>query len=160
MNFIILSKTFGAKEVLIDDEDYKKISPYTWSVNLDNGNFYAGAWVDGKRIRMHRFIMGATDPEKLIDHRNGNTLDNQKDNLRDSTKSQNNCNRISKRNASSKYLGVSFDKARNKWQSHIKDTKTKKHHYLGRFDSEKDAAIAYNSRAIEIHGEFAKINVL
>lgn len=96
----------------------------------------------------------------ICDHKDGDTLNNQRYNLRIVTKSQNNCNRISHRKSVSKYKGVSYDKSRSKWQSHIKDTKTKKHIFIGRFNNEQDAAIAYNNKASELHGEYARLNTI
>lgn len=64
--------------------------------------------------------------------------------------------RSSSSNSSSKYLGVSWDSNKKKWFSSI--CKNYKIIPLGRFDSEKDAALAYNKKAIELHGEFANLN--
>lgn len=157
---IITSKKYGVFNVEIDDSDEEKVSNYKWSVNLDNGNFYAGSRINKKRIRLHRFLLSLENPEIFVDHADGNTLNNKRSNLRVVTKSQNNCNRISMRKSLSKYKGVSFDKSRGKWQSHIKDTATGKHMFIGRFVNEIDAARAYNEKAIVIHGEYAKINII
>jgi hypothetical protein len=61
-----------------------------------------------------------------------------------------------KRNSTSKYKGVSFDSINNKWRSGIMINGKTIH--LGRFNLEEEAAIAYNNKAIELFGEFAKIN--
>lgn len=58
----------------------------------------------------------------------------------------------------SKYKGVTWDKGRNKWQSRIK--KDGKSIYIGRYVSEEEAGRAYNKKAIELFGEFAKLNIL
>lgn len=60
----INSKKYGLFKILVDDEDFKKIEKYKWSINLDNGNFYAGANIGGKRKRLHRVILGLSDPEQ------------------------------------------------------------------------------------------------
>ena len=55
-------------------------------------------------------------------------------------------------------MGVSYKKHRNKWEAKI--MKNKKPYYLGHYNTEKEAAIAYNSKATELYGEFANLNVL
>ena len=95
----------------------------------------------------------------LVDHINGDKLDNRKENLRLVTMSQSNANRgkinfkrkVDKR---SKFIGVSWD--RNAYRAII--CKDGKKEYLGRFDIEEDAAKAYNKRALELFGEYARIN--
>jgi hypothetical protein len=92
-------------------------------------------------------------PENLIDHKDNIGTHNWIDNLRDSTHSQNSFNK-GNIGGTSKFKGVRWD--RGKWKAQIKFNKKYKH--LGRFDIEKDAAIAYNNAAIELHGEFALLN--
>lgn len=66
--------------------------------------------------------------------------------------------RKTKRKSSSKYVGVHFNKRRNKWIAGIRcDGKTV---YIGQFDNEKEAAFAYNQKAIELYGENAKLNII
>ena len=100
---------------------------------------------------------------EFIDHKDRNPLDNRIDNLRPATTSQNNANSNEPDNIngvkhSSVFRGVSFDKARNKWMSKI--SKDNKSINLGRFINEIDAADAYNKAAIELHGEYAHLNIL
>jgi hypothetical protein len=108
---------------------------------------------------MHREILGfgsiKQDP-RLVDHRNRNGLDNRRENLRPSTNSQNLGNRIGSPNSSSKYKGVHWDSTRGKWRTQAQhDGKT---YRLGRFDSEEEAAAAYDRKALELWGEFALLN--
>lgn len=139
--------------VLVDDEDYERLSKYRW-----HGGQYVTTLIEGNcKKMMHRIIMDCTDPSLHVDHRNHNTYDNQKDNLRVCTISQNVTNRKASKNSTSKYLGVSFDKRRSIWRSQI--TTNKKTYHLGRFKNEVDAAIAYNNAAIKAHGEYANLNV-
>jgi hypothetical protein len=79
-------------------------------------------------------------------------------NCRWTTASANNQNKRKQENKTSKYVGVNFHKHSNKWKSEI--TKNKKSYYLGIFENEKDAAEAYNAKAKELYGKFAKLNVL
>ena len=143
---------------LVDDEDYKILNQYKWHFN---GRGYAVTTVkinnERKNIKMHRFILKS--PCKIeVDHINGNSLNNQKVNLRLVTRSQNMMNRISNKNSSSKYKGVSWYRQNKKWMSQIMFNK--KQHYLGLFNSEKDAAKAYNKSAEELFGEYAKLNIV
>lgn len=162
MKVIKLNKGF---ETMVDDEDYDRLSKFTWYVVEKSNGFYVGrtVWIgriDGKkkskRVYMHREIMSCTD-DKVVDHIDNNPLNHQKINLRICTKSQNSRNSSSRRGSSSKYLGVSWDKFNNKWRAAI-NLGNKKNKKLGRFVSEEEAAIAYDKAALEIHGEFANLN--
>ena len=85
--------------------------------------------------------MGATDPKIDIDHRDGNTLNNQRDNLRIATRTQNNANAKTPKDNRSGYKGVSFDKARGKYQAQCRVNGKKKH--LGYFTTSQEAYAAY-----------------
>jgi hypothetical protein len=95
--------------------------------------------------------------DRLVDHRNNDGLDNRRDNLRLATRSQNMYNKLkTKSKTSSRFIGVSFDKSRRKWEARIYYQGRKI--WLGRFDSEIDAALAYDEAARKYHGEFARLN--
>ena len=102
---------------------------------------------------MHKLLL---DTKDYVDHKNRNTLDNQRKNLRSATPSQSRGNCSPK--GVSKYLGVSWSKASQKWQGHICINGKKIH--LGLFDKEEDAAFMYNSWAKEAYKEFANLNVI
>ena len=143
---------------LVDDEDYDKLIKYKWHLR-DIKIMHAGTKVkiDGKWFekRMHHFLVNV--PEGFeVDHIDQNGLNNQKSNLRVATHSQNMMNRNSFKGSSSKYKGVSFDKKCNKWRSEV--SLNKKHYYLGMFENESDAAMAYNKRALKLHGEYVNLN--
>ena len=107
-------------------------------------------------VRMHREIMNAP-AGLLVDHKNRNPLDNRRANLRLATHSQNMQNRGKFRsNATSQFIGVCLVKKTGKWKAQIKHQK--KYIFLGEFDSEIDAAKAYDAAAIKYHGEFARLN--
>lgn len=146
------------KKAIVDNEDYERLSQRRWYASNEHGRFYAKTCVkgSGSKIRMHRFIMGVTDPNTLVDHKNHNTLDNRKSNLRICTTAENTRNVQSHKGGTSKYLGVSFDKANNKWMSQIYHNK--KQIKIGRYKDEKEAALMYDIKAKELHKEFANLN--
>jgi hypothetical protein len=88
----------------------------------------------------------------IVDHKDGNKKNNSLENLRWCTNQENTQNKVSHKNSSSKYRGISWKEANKKWQAQI-NIEGKKHH-LGYFKSEHDAHLAYDAKAREIHGEF------
>jgi hypothetical protein len=153
-------KLTQGEKVLVDDEDYEYLNQWKWIIRRTKKYNYAGRQlkIDNKYklLLMHRIIMNA--PKGMeIDHKDMNGLNCQKYNLRICTHSQNQMNRNSF--GLIKYKGVAIAIANNKYiyyQSHI----AKDHHtyYLGNFKTAEEAAKAYDKKAIELHGEFAKLN--
>ena len=148
---------FGKKRslnlvALVDDEDYHFVNQIKWYADKRSGRFYARHG----QLHLHRYILCVTDEKIMVDHIDGDALNNQKSNLRKATRSQNGANRIKKTVTSSQYVGVSFHRVTNKWMANIR--KDKKLRFLGRFENETDAALAYNKAAVEVHGEFASLN--
>jgi hypothetical protein len=113
--------------------------------------------VDGvdRQIFMHREIMNTPD-DMLCDHINHDGSDNRKANLRNCTYSQNNANRRSSPQASSRYMGVSRERRRRKWVVHIKKDGIPQ--YVGSYDSELEAARAYDTAAWALHHVYANLN--
>lgn len=148
------------REAMVDNEDYEELSKYSWCALEGGKTTYAvrNIRVKGKRglMLMHREILGLKDPKILVDHKDRDGLNNQKSNLRISNQSQNLCNRGSNIGSSSIYKGVSWHRSRGKWRARI--CKNGKKKYIGIFDSEKEAALAYDREAIKLHGEFARLN--
>ena len=159
-----LIKLTQGKFAQVDDEDFKTLNKVKWRALKSGKNTYAYRMrYDTKRlygVLMHRFLMGLTgvDKDKKVDHIDHNPLNNQKCNLRICTSSQNNRNRTASKNKTSKYLGVSFRKNDGRWQSEI--TSNYKYKRIGCYKTEQEAALAYNRAAIEIHGEFANLNII
>jgi HNH endonuclease len=159
---LVTSKKYGNTETLVSDEYYELVSKFKWSLKVyPTGNKYprCNIWINGKRrtVAMHKIIC----PEyKIVDHINGNGLDNRRENLREATKHQN--NRNAKKRApktSSKYKGVSYLKAQyhtKRWSAHIRING--KFTHLGVFSLEVEAAKAYNEAALENFGEFSLLN--
>ena len=151
----------GEAFALVDDEDYDRLIKYPWYISrtikykraITCLCFYENGKARKFSSPMHRFVMN-TPRGMETDHINGDTLDNRKSNLRVCTKSQNMANR--KVAGVSKYLGVCWHKATKKWTAAIR--KNNKSYNLGIFENEKDAALAYDKMARELHGEFARPN--
>lgn len=146
---------------LVDDSDFEYLNQWKWCARKHRNTFYAQRSlprVNGKQetVQMHRFILGLTDPKVLTDHKDWNGLNNQRSNLRVATVSQNNANKKPK--GTSKYMGVSLLSRDNVWVANL--YKNGKHYWLGRYNTEKEAALAYDEAAKKYHGEFANINFL
>ena len=147
--------TFG-KYAIVDADDYGWLGQYNWCTVKKSQTWYAYTFtIDGKRLSMHRLVTNA--PKRmLVDHINHNGLDNRKPNLRLCTHQQNQRNKRPQRGGSSKYKGVSWCKSRMKFRAMIWNNG--KSIYLGSFESEIDAAKAYDKKAKELFGEFAYLN--
>lgn len=145
---------------LVDDEDYSLLSRFKWTV-LDgkkDHTVYARTKLGRYTILMHHLVMGTG---VSIDHKNRVGLDNTKDNLRVANQSENQANAVKRKSMngkkpSSEYKGVCWHKQRGRWTANI--SKEGKQVYLGLFDSEEEAAKAYDARASELFGEFARLN--
>lgn len=147
---------------LVDDIDFEELNQFKWCVKRErNGNFYAvrRSLKDDKqiKIRMHRQILGLEfGDSRQGDHINRITLDNKRANLRICTIQQNQFNRKPQANTTSKYKGVRWDKQKKKWRAVIMING--KNNYLGRYDDEELAAIAYDLVARKVFGDFAYLN--
>jgi hypothetical protein len=141
---------------IIDDADFDRLSKHKWFRRpYPNNRVYAGTLSDrkGSYTLMHQMIL-VTPPGFMIDHRNGNGLDNTRLNIRICTRSQNGQNHGGKSNREGKYKGVCFHHSRYIAKIHVDD----KNIALGRFDTPEDAARAYDAAALEYFGEFAWLN--
>jgi hypothetical protein len=147
---------------IVDDDDFERLSKYKWMAqyNIHTNSYYASRKITinhkKETVMMAREIMNCCDKNKLIDHKNRNTLDNRKENLRECTYSENNINCGIKKNNTSGFKGV--NKHANKWRAYIKYNNKQIH--LGTFENIIEAALAYNKKAIELFGEFAVLNVV
>lgn len=141
---------------LVDDEDFERISRYKWCLwsSKKRTQRYAIRHEAGKTIWMHRFIMNAPRGRE-VDHRNGNGLDNRRDNLRLCTHAENLHNSGLGRANTSGYKGVT--KSNRVFQAKI--TIGEVHYNLGTFRTARQAARAYDAAADIMHGEFATRNL-
>ncbi len=144
---------------LVDDSDFEWLNKWKWHTQKSISNEYKA--VRNCRcpfsgnvhlIYMHRQIMSC--PRGMeIDHRNHNTLNNQKLNLRICTRTGNNRNSRIRKDNTSGYKGVSWSKSHKKWRTIIGQ-----HIHLGLFNTKEEGAFAYDKTAIKLFGEFANLN--
>jgi len=141
---------------LVDDEDYEMLNQYKW--HLDPFNYaLTDFYIDNKKTTkyMHLFIINSSEGFE-IDHIDNDGLNNRKGNLRIVTHQQNMMNKRKIKLKTSKYKGVHLHTQNNKWQATI--MLNRKSIYIGLFESEIDAAKAYNKAAKELFGEYANLN--
>jgi len=146
------------KVALVDALDYERVSKHRWCLSRVGNQLYAQRRTRGRTIRMHQFIM---NPPKgmVVDHANGNGLDNRRDNLRVCTMLENawNKRRRKRKNAGSQFIGVyPYQGSPGKWC--VKVQCNGKVTNLSPFDDEIEAARARDREAIRLHGEFARLN--
>ena len=144
----------------IDAEDLERVSLHRWRAFENGGIWYAATtmrcphcnrkWL----VPLHRLVMRAKGGE-LIDHRNGDGLDNRKENLRICTHAENMRNRRRRKRCASQFKGV-FRDGPNRWRAAIHFNKQV--FRLGSFRTELDAAKAYDAKAKQLFGEFAAPN--
>lgn len=149
----------------ISDEDFKRISAVSWRANKINNKIYVGSHIYNSITDkteywfLHRFILNVPpgDP-RLVDHKDRNPLNNQRDNLRACSSSENSQNKSVKRNqiTTSLYKGVLFLKKEKNWGARIQFQN--KPICLGSYFEEIDAALAYDKAALHFFKDFANLN--
>lgn len=153
---VVLERRDGTTlDCVIDTTDFNLVNTYRWTaLKGSRKTFYAASRIYDTRqvILMHRLLLPT---ENDVDHRDGNGLNNRRHNLRPATRTQNMQNKKRRADASSKYKGVRKQKGRFTARIQILGGKRL---FLGMFDTEDEAARAYNEAATLHHGEFAKLN--
>lgn len=153
MKQIVLTGKNGLdKYALVDEEDYEELSQYQWKCNLEN---YVYRSLGKQTIYLHRLIMKANNNFE-VDHIDSNPLNNQRSNLRLVSHLQNSHNRAKQLGFTSRYKGVHWAKIDKKWRAGI--TVNYKKIYIGNFNNERHAALAYDMWATFFFKEYAKTN--
>jgi len=165
LEYCLISLTCG-RFAKIDLDDFDRINQWNWrAVSTGTANCLRAIRCtkkkdknSGKVIRktflMHREVINAP-PEFVVDHINHDSLDNRRSNLRLATHAQNSANMKRHNTKNNKpYKGV--HKNKTKWRAVISQYGKYKH--IGNFDTQIEAAKAYDSKAIELFGEFAYLN--
>jgi hypothetical protein len=145
------------KVAVVSAHRYEYLSWWAWYARKDkkNGVWYAERKDGRKTVSMHRQITNAP-PDREVDHKDGDGLNNTDENLRVCTTSQNQANsRISSLNTSG-FRGVSWNKRSGKWEAKIKHNG--KRVYLGLFSDPKEAARMWDTAAFALRGNFARLN--
>jgi hypothetical protein len=150
------------KVAIVDDADYERLRQYSWSARKPKGYWYAARWRRSNEppgsciILMHRFLLDAP-AGVLVDHRDGDGLNNRRSNIRTATHSQNSHNRKMHVTNTSGFKGVVRNNKRGRpWLARI--ALNRRQMYIGVFDTPEEAARAYDRKAKELHGEFARLN--
>jgi hypothetical protein len=140
---------------MVDPEDYDELMKRRWTLNRNRGNLYAIRRVKRRQILMHRVIMNAPDG-MVVDHIDGNGLNNCKSNLRICTREQNRYN-TRPRGGMSHFKGVTYRKSVDKYTAVIGYKRDK--FEIGEFDDPLDAARARDLVARALQGEHAWLNL-
>jgi hypothetical protein len=144
---------------LIDAADASLVVQYRWGRMKTGRKTYAVSWskdADGKTVNTLLHVLLMNPPEGMeVDHRNGDGLDCRRENMRICTEQENCFNRVPKPNTSSRFKGVSRTST-GRWRAQIGHNRRSTH--LGTYDTETAAARAYDAKARELFGEFARLN--
>lgn len=157
MKEIELSKGYKA---LVDDEDFEYLSQFKWYF-VSGYAAHKDSIDTNKHITMHGVVLERKLGHPLAkgespDHKDRNTVNNTRDNLRPATHKQNMSNKSKQSNVTSQFKGVHRAKGQGKWIAMI--TVSGRNVYLGRFLDEADAAREYDKQALIHFGEFANLN--
>lgn len=148
---------------IVDDDDYENLSSSEWTACVQKNRagsvsiVYAYRWTSAKdgpkrMIYMHRQVAGASDPKVKVDHKDHDGLNNTRGNIRIGTSTQNLGNQRIRTDNTSGYKGVTWYEPLKKWRAKIQFCG--KHISIGYFNSIEQAALAYESKAKELFGEF------
>ena len=139
---------------LVDDSTYSDLIKHNWHFT-SQGYAAATMTINGRRqlITMHRLLVGA-QPGQIVDHKNGDRLDNRRANLRLATAAQNQHNRKPNANTLSDFKGVT--RFRDRWQARIRVNGKRLH--LGYYDTAREAAEIYDTAARRFFRNYARTN--
>lgn len=153
---IIYSNKYGIIEVIIDADDINKMKDIKWHYQKNKESAYICGRINGKLVRLHRYLLDVTDSSVIIDHIDRNTLNNCKSNLRLATYQENSFNKSIRCDNKSGYSGVRFLKTTGKWVARIKLNKRLVH--LGYFYDKKEAILNRQIAEEKLFKEFSTVN--
>ena len=142
---------------LVDEDDYERAKHFKWTASVGGRGCYA-VLVKGPNgaVPLHRFVLDAPDGS-IVDHRDRDGLNNRRSNLRFCSAAQNCANRSKQLGpTTSRFKGVYFEASSGRWRVEIKKDNRKTD--LGRYDSERSAALQYDRAARLMFGSFACTN--
>ena len=151
----------GDHVALIDEADAELVLPHRWRPLVSStGKVYAYTVINRTTVFLHRLILD-TPKGMDTDHRDGDSLNNRRSNLRAASRAQNVANKPKPRRrdgrpATSSFKGVSWCRAREKWQATIRIEGESI--FLGRYDDEEAAARAYDRAALKAWPDHALLN--
>lgn len=146
------------EEVVVSDDRWHDVTQFSWSKDVKKNNY-----MNNNKVYLHRYLTNAQKGQ-IADHVNDRTNDvsnHTNENLRIATGSENSHNKKKKSNGTSQYKGVSFFKIKKdskKWRARV--TKDGREYSGGYYETEIQAAKAYNAKAIELYGDHANLNVI
>lgn len=143
---ILTITTANGEKILADAEDYEKLHKYSWCISKTG---YAVANIDGKVTKMHRYVLDLTDPKQNVDHKNHNTLDNRRVNMRVCTQLQNSKNRGA--NTGFENVGIRLLPT---GKYNVRITNNRKGIHVGNYDTLEEARLARIEAERKYHGEY------
>jgi hypothetical protein len=139
----------------VDDDKYETLLQFQWALSLHNYVIHCHTRADGVKVKLllHRFLLGVSGWKTVVDHIDGDPLNNQMSNLRACDRFQNQMNRKRAKNNTTGYKGVHHVAKTGKFSSAIDAYGTRRR--LGTHMTAEAAHEAYKKAARELHGEFA-----
>lgn len=152
-NFVDVSLSCG-RVTKVDADDAIRMAPYTWRAEPDAAGLL---YVRNSSLgRLHRWLLCAPDGV-LVDHRNLDTLDNRRLNLRLASRTQNKANSRKYKNNRHTYKGVEkLNGLQPSWRATAQ--RDRRRYHSTTFRTALEAAFAYDDMATELFGEFARVN--
>lgn len=139
---------------IVDSEDVPRVQEHVWYIKKGEWQGYVRTAIKGHReMSLHRFLMGVTDGKVHIDHINGDILDNRKSNPRKADNRLNHANQRLRKDNKAGYKGVSARKG--KFYARVGPAGKVN---IGAFDTAEEAARAYDAKAKELYGPYARLN--
>ncbi len=158
MKRIALHGKYGeGKFALVDDEDFDRYSGRSWYVTTGQWPYAVSSNGHARLIYLHKIIVDAY-PHQRVDHINGDTFDNRRDNLRLCSNAENCRNQSRRSDCMSGFKGVSWQADRKSWRCQIMMDYQKIN--LGNYSDREEAAYVYDQAALQLFGEFARTNLL